>query len=60
MTGINVSDRVRIAKVNTAAEQHLLNRVGVVVMIADGTRCVVAFPDGSGATVEVSQLAKMN
>lgn len=60
MAAINVTDRVRIAKVESEAQRHLLNRVGIVVMIAGGTNCVVAFPDGSGASVTIDQLVKVS
>jgi hypothetical protein len=58
MSAINVSDRVRIVSAKSPKEQAWVNKVGVVVMIADGTRCVVAFPDQSAATVEIDQLVK--
>ena len=58
MAEINVNDLVKIIRVN-AGQEHLLNRVGTVVMIADGKKCVVAFEDGSGASVTIDQLAKV-
>lgn len=59
MAEINVTDLVKIVRVN-ASQEHLLNRVGTVVMIAEGKNCVVAFEDGSGASVTIDQLTKVS
>lgn len=59
MTEINVTDLVKIVRVN-AGQEDLLNRIGSVVMIAGGTKCVVGFEDGSGASVTIDQLEKVS
>jgi hypothetical protein len=55
---IQVNDLVEIVSAGPS-EQQLLHRVGRVVLITDGTKCVVAFNDGSGASVKVEQLRKV-
>lgn len=57
MPHININDRVEIVQANPK-EQHLLNKVGRVILIADDTKAVVALEDGSGATVHINQLKK--
>lgn len=58
MGAINVSDKVQIVKTNPG-EEHLLNKIGRVMLIVDGERCVVALPDGNGASVNIKQLKKL-
>jgi hypothetical protein len=55
---IDVMDRVRITKVKDT-DKHLLNRVGIVLMITDGENCVVRFPDGASASVTADQLVRL-
>jgi len=58
MEPINASDKVQIVKVN-AGQEKLLNKIGRVMLITDDVNCVVSFPDGSGASVHVSQLKRL-
>jgi hypothetical protein len=58
MPQINVSDVVEIVKAGPS-EQHVLHKVGRVMMIVDGTKAFVTFSDGGGASVTVDQLRKV-
>ncbi|MEK7466635.1 MAG: hypothetical protein AAB074_04400 [Planctomycetota bacterium] len=55
MAGIDVGGMVKIVKVG-AAEQHLLNRVGRLLVIADSVNCLLVFQDGTTAQVKIDQL----
>jgi hypothetical protein len=58
MAEINVMDRVRIVRSETGAPLPG-GQFGRVVMIADGTKCVVQLDNGGAATVNVNQLKKV-
>jgi hypothetical protein len=55
---IEVADFVEIIAV-APGDEALLHRMGRVMMIVDGDRCVVALDDGGGATVNIKQLKKV-
>jgi len=58
MERINVNNRVQIVAIKPG-EQSLLNKIGTVMMIADGVNCFLTFDDGSFATVNIKQLKKI-
>jgi len=58
MAEITVMDRVQIVKANPGEERYL-NRIGQVIMVADGTRYIVRFDDNSGGTFQLDQLKKV-
>lgn len=37
-------------------QPELLNKIGKVAMIVDGTKCLLQFDDGSGITINADQL----
>jgi hypothetical protein len=55
MAGVQVGDIVEIVNVR-GDQQHLLHKVGRIMMIVDGRKCLLSFDDGTGATVTVDQL----
>lgn len=58
MEQIEIMDRVQITGTNPG-EEHFLNKVGDVIMIADGKRYLVSFGDGKGAAFTIEQLKKV-
>lgn len=56
MENINVGDRVQIVKSDKKDE---LNKFGMVIMVADGTKFVLALDDGTPASVTAAQLKKI-
>lgn len=57
MERVKIGDRVQIVEV-AESEQHLLNKTGRVIVIVDGTNCVVSLDGGDTANILVSQLEK--
>jgi len=58
MAAIQIGDRVQIVKVGQNDKQ-LLHKFGILVLLADGVKCVVALDDGEGASVTIDQLKKI-
>ena len=58
MERIRISDRVQITEV-AEGEENLLNKTGRVIVIVDGTNCVVSLDTGDSANILVSQLEKV-
>jgi hypothetical protein len=55
---IDVGDRVQIIKTSQENKKQLL-KFGQLILLADGTNCVVALDDGSVATVDIGVLKKI-
>lgn len=58
MATIAVNDKVRIIQA-LPGEEGLLKKVGRVVMVVDGEKCLVVLDDGSSANVNMKQLTKV-
>ena len=58
MDNINAGDRVQIVKTSPDNKKQLL-KFGRLILVADGTNCVVALDDGSVATVDIGELKKI-
>ena len=58
MAAINVGDVIEVVRANPD-DPKTLRKVGRVVMVADGTRCIVQFNDGTAGTFEADQLKKV-
>ena len=56
--GIDVNDRVQIIQA-PQDQPGLLNQTGTVLLVADGTNCVVQLDNGAAATVSADQLKKL-
>ncbi len=60
MEQVNVNDRIQITQVRPEDDQHLLHRFGRVMIITDDVNCVIRLDEGGVATVDISQLKKVN
>lgn len=58
MDNINAGDRVQIVKPGPDNKKQLL-KFGRLILVADGTNCVVALDDGSVVTVDISELKRI-
>jgi hypothetical protein len=60
MEQVNVSDRIQITQVRPNDDQDLLHKFGRVMIITDDVNCVIAIDEGGVATVDISQVKKVN